>query len=66
MIKNVIKIFLKIIHLSERRRKKMSKNTCEHPERKPKNGKCSKELIKKCHGNKKEHPCDQKSTKENN
>ncbi len=44
----------------------MSKNTCEHPERKPKNGKCSKELIKKCHGNKKEHPCDQKSTKENN
>lgn len=29
---------------------------CEHPELKPTNGKCSEELIQKCHGNTKEHP----------
>lgn len=30
---------------------------CEHPDRRPVDGKCSKELIEKCHGSTKEHPC---------
>ncbi|MGD9551601.1 MAG: hypothetical protein AB7V60_00595 [Candidatus Caldatribacteriota bacterium] len=34
----------------------MSNNECEHPERKPKDGKCGKEQIKKCHGEKEDHP----------
>lgn len=36
----------------------MCKCDCEHPELKPKDGKCSEELIKKCHGDVEEHPCD--------
>jgi hypothetical protein len=42
---------------------KMSKKKCEHPELKPKEGKCSDELIKKCHGKDKKHPCEEKSDK---
>lgn len=30
---------------------------CEHPEWRPCDGNCSKELIEKCHGSTKEHPC---------
>lgn len=30
---------------------------CDHPELRPVNGKCSKELIKRCHGSMEEHPC---------
>ncbi|HPU01377.1 MAG TPA: hypothetical protein PK568_05725 [Bacillota bacterium] len=33
------------------------KTECEHPERRPKDGKCSEELIKECHGEKKEKSC---------
>lgn len=36
----------------------MNHNDCEHPERRPKDGKCSEEQIKRCHGGKEEHPCD--------
>lgn len=36
----------------------MSHNECEHPEARPKDGKCSAEQIKKCHGSEEEHPCD--------
>ena len=36
----------------------MSHDTCEHPERKPKDGKCSEEQIKKCHGSPNTHPCE--------
>jgi len=36
----------------------MNHDNCEHPERKPKDGKCSEEQIKKCHGEKEGHPCD--------
>ena len=36
----------------------MSNDNCEHPERRPKDGKCSEEQIKKCHGSKEEHLCD--------
>ncbi|MFW5890813.1 MAG: hypothetical protein ACOCUI_01185 [bacterium] len=35
----------------------MSKSKCENPELMPKDGKCSKELIEKCHGKEKDHPC---------
>ncbi|WHH58684.1 hypothetical protein [Petroclostridium sp. X23] len=31
---------------------------CDHPELRPADGKCSEELIKKCHGSTKEHPCE--------
>ncbi len=40
----------------------MSESNCEHPDLKPKSGKCSDEQIEKCHGKVKTHPC---STKEN-
>jgi len=36
----------------------MSNNNCEHPESRPKDGKCSEEQIKKCHGSTEDHPCD--------
>ncbi len=36
----------------------MSNNECKHPERRPKEGKCDEEQIKKCHGEKEGHPCD--------
>lgn len=44
----------------------MGKCKCEHPERKPEDGKCCAELIEKCHGEEKEHPCccDEKEKKE--
>ncbi len=38
---------------------KVAKVKCEHPERRPADGKCSKELIEKCHG-KEEHKCEDK------
>jgi len=34
----------------ERRKGTMCKCDCEHPELKPKDEKCSEELIEKCHG----------------
>ncbi len=36
----------------------MCKTRCEHPNLKPKDGQCSEELIKHCHGQEKNHPCD--------
>jgi len=33
------------------------KNQCQRPDLRPAHGKCSEEQIKKCHGDKKEHPC---------
>ncbi|MFW6148940.1 MAG: hypothetical protein ACOC6D_03690 [Atribacterota bacterium] len=42
----------------------MSYDNCEHPDRKPKDGNCSEEQIKKCHGEKEIHPCE--GTKEKN
>ncbi|KXL51769.1 hypothetical protein CLNEO_28360 [Anaerotignum neopropionicum] len=36
---------------------------CEHPERRPADSKCSEELIQKCHGSTKDHPCNCKSGK---
>lgn len=36
----------------------MCKSKCEHPELKPKDGKCSEKQIKECHGNEMNHPCD--------
>ena len=36
----------------------MNHNDCEHPERRPKDGKCSEEQIRRCHGEKEKHPCD--------
>ncbi len=41
----------------------MTNNNCEHPERKPKNGKCSEEQIRKCHGEKEIHPCEETKEK---
>ncbi len=39
----------------------MSECKCQKPELKPKDGgKCSTEQIKKCHGDEKHHPCEQK------
>lgn len=35
----------------------MCSPTCDHPELKPKDGKCSEELIKQCHGTEKESLC---------
>jgi hypothetical protein len=38
----------------------MSESKCEHPDLRAKNGKCSDELIEKCHGKVKTHPCEPK------
>jgi len=38
----------------------MSQDNCKHPERKPKDGKCSEGQIKECHGNEEDHPCERK------
>lgn len=38
----------------------MSHDNCEYPERKPKEGKCSEEQMRKCHGNEEDHPCERK------
>ena len=36
-------------------------NRCEHPEKlKSRPGECTPEQIKKCHGDVKEHPCENK------
>ncbi|PHS30950.1 MAG: hypothetical protein COA82_10895 [Alkaliphilus sp.] len=37
----------------------MCKSNCDHPELRPENGKCSDELIKKCHCKDKNHPCNE-------
>jgi hypothetical protein len=55
---NVISIHPKTIHVAERREAKMCKSKCEHPELKPKDGKCSEKQIKECHGDEMNHPCD--------
>lgn len=39
----------------------MCKSNCEHPELKPKDNKCNDDLIKKCHGKKKNHSCNHKN-----
>ena len=46
------------MHVVERRKTKMCKTNCEHPELKLKSGKCSEQQIKNCHGEEKKHPCD--------
>ncbi len=38
--------------------KNIKNDKCDHPELRPADGKCSEELIKKCHGSTKEHPCE--------
>jgi len=38
-------------------------DTCEHPERRPKDGKCGEEQIKQCHGEKEDHPCNSEKQK---
>lgn len=38
----------------------MCKSNCDYPELRPKDGKCSDELIEKCHGRDKEHLCNEK------
>ncbi len=35
----------------------MCKSNCDHPELRPKDGECSDDLIEKCHGKNKNHPC---------
>jgi ArsR family transcriptional regulator len=41
------------------RQGKMCKCNCEHPEKlKDSEGKCSKEQIKECHGERDDHPCE--------
>jgi hypothetical protein len=35
----------------------MSNDKCEHPELRPKDGKCSEQLVKECHGDQVKHPC---------
>ena len=43
----------------ERREMKMCKDCCEHPEKlKGRPEECSEEQIKECHGDTKEHPCE--------
>lgn len=41
----------------------MCKSNCEHPELRPKDGKCNDELIEKCHGKDKTHPCNENDKK---
>ncbi len=43
---------------------KMSESKCEHPDLRPKSGKCSDELIEKCHGKAKTHSCEDKKESE--
>lgn len=40
----------------------MGESKCEHPDLRPKSGKCSDELIEKCHGKVKTHPCEKKDS----
>jgi hypothetical protein len=35
----------------------MCQSKCEHPELQLKDGQCNDELIEKCHGKDKNHPC---------
>jgi hypothetical protein len=35
----------------------VTKDNCEHPELRPKDGKCGEELIRQCHGDQSKHPC---------
>ncbi len=37
---------------------KMATDQCQHPELKPRKGKCSKQQIRQCHGDEQNHPCD--------
>ncbi len=39
----------------------MCKSNCENPQLRPKDGKCSEELVKRCHGKEESHPCNDKS-----
>jgi hypothetical protein len=42
----------------------MCKENCEHPEKlKSKPGECTPEQIKECHGDTKNHPCEEKRGK---
>jgi hypothetical protein len=49
-----------IINVAMKGGNKLSKTKCEHPERKPAHGECSKELQEKCHGKSKEQKCEEK------
>ncbi len=31
---------------------------CDHPDRRPSDGKCSKDLVEKCHGKEENHKCE--------
>ncbi len=42
----------------------MSEKNCERPELRPKDGNCSEELIERCHGKEKKHPCKEEDTKQ--
>lgn len=41
----------------------MSHKECEHPEHKPKDGKCREEQIRECHGPGEKHPYEETKEK---
>ncbi len=44
----------------------MCKSNCDHPDLKPKDGKCSEELINRCHAHEKDHACDDRKKEKDN